>query len=867
MITSGIVIADQSQDALPAKLMDDMQKGKVVLLTGTGMSIGGKNKFNNDIISTSALADLLAKSAGFPYNNEPLKKVMNAARPRIGDAEIASLFRDNFMNCRPSTAIQAALRFTWKRFYTFNVDDTINNTPMSSRRQHLNFFNGMSARREEWKSFADLQVIYLHGKADALENGIVFSETDYAETSAFSKPWYDRLGEDFSEFTVLCIGSSLDEPLFRQHVARHRPLTGFTGESYLVTPSDLSPIDKASLDHEQIKHLRYTADQFFEALLRSFRSGIGPNDVLKATSLPTDGSLTLEDLERLRSFAPVNSEAINKFVSNNEADAPRFRKLFFEGFGPNWHVILKNEIAELESFSDMENKIVANISTEKAIVISGEAGCGKSTFALWIALRLSQKQNLSIFQYIPRQSPFLDSMSALSRHVGDRGAVVVVDDLYLYAKEIREVLVEPRFRNIHVISTARSGEWASRIGFDIEDRVFRLEMPRFAVADIHPLINKIDRFYPAPEFSQLSLEKKIERFGRSKEQLLIALKEATYGAGFDQIIEDEVERIEEPLTRLTLVIASICTLPRTGLAYAAASSVLGRLGGGKNTLASGLRQLQGIVEIDQGGRLKARHELYARQVIEKHIKLPEYEKALTALITYFTQFRMPVIRSVNQIDGRLFRFLLNNRNVYDAYARHGEAHLAAKLYERFEVALQQDGHFWLQYALLLRRLRKQKRALDTLVKSLQAYPQNVFAVHALAQQKLIVATFAEKYGAYEQRLTKEAVESLMAMHSGSVSDKTIQFDEYPIVTLGYSYVNLLVKHGMATEAVREAKKYFSMLDAIPNSSSDFGSLKADLLMFVTQGKWVRLELKQGSLALQKVAGGRSGRRKSARRIV
>ena len=69
---------------LPQKLLDDLAKGRVVLVAGTGLSVGGKNKYGHDIVGTKALATILAEAAGFDYKDEPLRKVMNAARPKIG---------------------------------------------------------------------------------------------------------------------------------------------------------------------------------------------------------------------------------------------------------------------------------------------------------------------------------------------------------------------------------------------------------------------------------------------------------------------------------------------------------------------------------------------------------------------------------------------------------------------------------------------------------------------------------------------------------------------------------------------------------------------------------------------------------------
>lgn len=227
-----------------------------------------------------------------------------------------------------------------------------------------------------------------------------------------------------------------------------------------------------------------------------------------------------------------------------------------------------------------------------------------------------------------------------------------------------------------------------------------------------------------------------------------------------------------------------------------------------------------------------------------------------------------MIKSITQTDGQLFKFLLNNKNVYETYKRYGQEDRAARLFERFEVSLQQDGHFWLQYGLLLRRLRRQKDALNRLRKSIEAYPENRFAEHALAQQKLIVATFVPRLTPAHERLIAEAVDTLLAMHASSIQLGQDVFDKYPITTLAYSHVNLLMHHGHKDEAIREAKRYFSLTETVRGQRvSEVDELRRDLLQLVTQGRWVRLELTKGSVELEPSAANRrqQGRRGRPRR--
>lgn len=363
------------------------------------------------------------------------------------------------------------------------------------------------------------------------------------------------------------------------------------------------------------------------------------------------------------------------------------------------------------------------------------------------------------------------------------------------------------------------------------------------------IIAAIEQNYAAPSFNKLSSVEKVSRFQKSKQQLLIAMLEATESKGFSEIIEDEFSRIKDKDQRILLLIIAIATVPRVGISKSMANVIVSGAGFTRN-FDELLEGLQGIVDSTKSGRFQARHQVYASEIVQKHASLVELEVVLQAMVKYYVQFKSPIIKNVSTHDGQLFKYLLNNNNIYQIYKTAGKASKADSFFAQFEIDLQLDGHYWLQYALLLRRLGRHKDALEMLGRSIAAYPGNAYAQHALAQQKLILAAQQPSFSAITQRLIDEAVGALIERHHSMGADRLKRaVDEYPMVALGYYHIDALMSHGMIAKASTAAKAYFQEIDKLARASSDkiLIDLRARLLLLVSTGEWRRLAYKEGQI--------------------
>jgi SIR2-like domain len=839
---------------IPEHLHQQIKSGRVVIVLGAGASVTSTNRYGKKLKLAYELAAEIASKGGFSYSDDSMTDVLEAARPILGDSELRAIFENNFLNCKPSDELSQLFSYCWRRVYTFNIDDAIRNVPRKFCVQHFKPINALKGKREDPRGYSECQLIYLHGFVGDFSDGFVFSASDYAKKAASGIAWYEHLGEDFYNYTIVFIGTKLDEPLLFQHINTVLSEHDIPGISYLVTPGQLSEIKKKSLENRHIKHIAASLRDFVRELQSLFPSAIKPSEIESDSAAGDISDLSRfsqRDVEALRSIFPISRAHLQKRIHSQ--DKAKAARRFFEGYGPSWKVVLEKIYANLLQYDRVLNEFDLRFSADdRYFVILGEAGSGKSTCAMHVALRFAEKHRATnVFEYKETNSSLKEVLLSLKKYSRDERCVLLLDDLHVYIDEISELVGDSNFSFATILSSGRFAEWQSRIGKQLPPRAgSTATLRRFENVDIPEIIEKIKTYFAAPAFLQLTTTEQTRRFERSKRQLLIALKEATESRGFDEIIEDEFASVKERDARVLFHVIGIATIARTGIIRPMAESIYKRVAEKVSFRDAIQENLSGMVDLGDGGRLLARHEVYARHVFRKGA-FDEKLLALQGILDYFTTFEMPVIRNVSKLDGQIFKYILNNKFIYDFFDAAERRFDAIEFYDRFATKLQLDGHYWLQYGLLLRRLGRQVEAYDRFQKSIQAYPASDYAQHALAQQKLITAAFRNEFDAECRALVDEAVEYLMERHYRTYGHyRNTATDEYPLVTLSYYHIDTLVKHGKEQETVQYAKKYFQMIQEVeklrPNEL--LADVKPKLALYSVHREWRPLHYRGGEIS-------------------
>lgn len=816
-------------------------QGEVILVLGAGASFASRNKLGEPVKLGEALASVIAEAAGFPYNSESLPTVLSASRPILGDAKLLKIYENEFTDIEPADDIRGLSLFTWKRIYTFSIDDALNNS-LQSRVQRPRFYNGMIDQVVESDNLANVQVIKLHGDITNPSHGFIMSDADYASALAHGNhAWYRKVAQDYVSYTPVFIGSRLSEPILSAELERaKRSPTDESGRGYIVTPDNLTAIEISAFRAKGLIHIQAKLLDFVNWLHTISASGTTPRDVLSRThnfsTEDLDKKISNNDLESASALYPRDMVKIHaRAASALPADTNREARRFLRGFPPTWDIAASDIPVWLTPTTDLyENLSSAIVDRERMFVVTGQAGSGKTTAVLQALVRYGREhQDTPIYELTAEVRSVRAALNILQR-LHDVPVIVYISDLFVFGDQLSEDIQGYDRGKITVIATARKSEWSEHLSRRFGDAAIRYEYSRFTKDDYQPLIDRLIEYVPSPAFKALSPPERLTRIAHSREQLLIALREATYSQNFADVITNEFEKLPDEDTRLLLVIVGIATAARVGISPGMAKEAYNRVAK-LRTFSDAERALDGIVSHLPSGRMFARHEVYVRHIIDDVVGLDALLDCLISISATYTKYGFPIVRNVNKIEAALFRFCWNHKFIFEQCQRRNRLHDGERLYSNFEIDFQLDGHFWLQYGLYLSECGKKADALVMLRRSIEAYPDNPFAVHAYAELQFQVALRRNDFDSTTRQLIGDAVESLERLDAR----KSDEIDQYPIVTLANLHIGTLVHYGQTEQAKQFSRDYFDRLQQMERriSAERITDAKERLLKYVTLEEW------------------------------
>ena len=821
-------------------LIKAVKDGNVVLLLGAGTSATSLNAQGQTVKVGSQLAAELATTAGLPYEKENLPDVLEAIRPKLSGVQLHDIFRKEYTRIKPAVELNKIFQYSWHRIYTWNIDDSVENIQMSA--QVRRYYNGLVDKAAADEGIEYLHIIHLHGEATKPDHGFIFSYPEYNQRLNSNRhDWYRQAAADYAAYIPVFIGTTLNEAIFSAELDRARPdVNASLGTAFLITPDEFTAIKKAGYTTRNIVVVKGTLADFVEWLTKNIGESKHPLEISKEKNsfteliaskiVPTRAEVTTANSILLHTWQEAKSKADElQGLKRNQA-----ARAFLEGEPPTWKIAASDVPVWLSATDDLYNALKSSIHAgDRMFLVYGQSGSGKTTALLQALLRYMREHDKNTVYEIKGDVKSLrSSLELITRLHQDEHVIVYVGDAFIYGDALGEdVLSMPRGK-ITLISSARSNEWRRHIERHVGDFTTSFEFERFEKRDYVPLIEKLLKYVPSPVFLKMSPSARIQKIASSREQLLIALKETTASKKFTKSITDEYQRLSSADAKNLFLIVGLATISRTGIDRVAAREAYNRLRQ-EISFEGAIRQLEGIVSENESGRLIARHELYVRHILENVADFSSIIDAVVETLRTYTKFALPVVKNLKRLDVLLFKFILNHNFIGDLARRRNEAEEGLRIFASFEIEFQLDGHFWLQYGQYLTMFGEYEKALPALEKSIAAYPENIFAVHALADLRLRVAYDRDAYDATTVALIGDAMATLEGLHAAQNLDN----DFYPIVTLADGCISTLIKHNQDKLALVAAKRYFQLIGAMPRTDTQIDQARERLAHYITHGTW------------------------------
>ena len=691
-------------------LIRKLQRNEVVLFIGAGFSIDALNKNNEQLPLGNQFAQKIW-SIIYPtkeYEITPLpilyELLIKSGKPRN---EIVDFLTNTFLvKSFPDFYKKISIPY-WYKIYTTNIDNLLDKIYIHSSQDVDVLKFPHDDHKDIDKSLSRIQHIYLNGKLPCNPEEIIFSRNQYAKEANKINHLYNQFVADYATNTTIFLGSALDEPLFEQYLAsrqeRKSEISEYRPQSFLIDPylSD-AKIDFLKLSYN-IVGIKKDSLSFLKWIEINRSQYENRYEVIKISNpalvelADTLGKEKIKNLsEQLNDFAEGFRKVSFKVKSNRKG------KDYLQGTSPSWNDIYNEldaprKITEI-IFHDIE-KIFSNDDNKVEIIaILGSAGCGKSTILKRLSLKLVQNGRscfLSYSEYIPDINSIVEVVNTYEHRVCLMfdNADLMLHSLHGVTEQFEKCIYKPI-----IVIAARTNVFDRLINkFNIQLNFNEYDVPNLDRDEIVEIIRVLDENNLLGHLKGMSESQRIYEFEkRSKKQILVAMREATKGDSFDNIIKSEFNEIA-PMEAKFLA-GCIALTTEAGFTVSIQDFVLFSNVAPANTLQLLKRNLRNIV-ITVGGKenlLLFRHRAIADYIINNCMNPDQlkstYLKILTTLASEI---------NINNWKSRkfsLYREIINHLKVYKRFRYNIEN--ARELYESLIPYFRNDFHLWIQYGSL-----------------------------------------------------------------------------------------------------------------------------------------------------------------------
>lgn len=692
-------------------LIRQLSSNQVVLFLGSGFSLDAKNRNDENFPTGWKLGKKIWEFLQIEgdYDDTSLPEMYQAfIQEGIKKHLKIDFLESNLLSSEIPDQYRNITLPYWFKIYTTNIDDILTKSYREERKSIEELQYPFDQYSERDQSLERTQIIYLHGKLPCDPDEVIFSPQQYAKAQLTHEPLYGQFVYDYSTLPTIFIGTELNEPLFERYIVARDARFGLKErrpKSFLITPS-LSPVKVSNLkSNYNVHHISGTTSDFLN-WLDSIKDKLPPKEEILKKTFPN-----LLSIFEYAQIANISKKSIIQFAKcfnrvPTESRPIQERSGFLTGTSPRWNdILLDLDVPRTISTSIIETAesfLKSKKKEEKTKVISviGYAGSGKSTIVKRIGFSLSQKGRtvfLSYSDFIPRKEEVIDVLSAINERavlIFDNSKNAISQLPWLIKSLNQELELTPLI--IISIRTNYTDLLEQFVNPDIAVNE-KFKIPNLDDDEINLIIAKLDEYNLLGKLSGMTSYQRIREFkNRAHRQILIAMKEATNGNSFNEIIKDEFNSLKPYEAK----VLALCIALNTELGFT--NSKQDFVGFSKSPQNEALGYLETVLQgtvISVGStsnRFMLRHRIMADYIIkycvDPNILKEAYIRVLSVLAPELIESRGPS-RIFN-----LYKALINHVQLYRRFKN--EIDLARDVYESITEYFKSDHHFWLQYGSL-----------------------------------------------------------------------------------------------------------------------------------------------------------------------
>jgi len=219
-------------------------RGNPILFTGSGFSKFAKTKNGTQMPDGYSLKkEILLKLLKFEEKSNEYKELINSSLSDLcqyciherTDKHLEDFLLDVYADCKPANFHLTFAKYPWKKIYTTNIDDIVENSfePNKINVQNLN-------RPKLTSSIGKVEYIKLHGCVRNPSGKLVFSANDYIDSMLKSQDYrFNQFGQDIQFGDFIFVGTDYNEVNLDYYLKLYESSGGISskGRLFFINPN------------------------------------------------------------------------------------------------------------------------------------------------------------------------------------------------------------------------------------------------------------------------------------------------------------------------------------------------------------------------------------------------------------------------------------------------------------------------------------------------------------------------------------------------------------------------------------------------------------------------------------------------------
>ncbi|MCQ0987560.1 P-loop NTPase [Jiella marina] len=488
-----------------AAIKSALRAGQYNLLLGAGFSMDSTNE-HGKLPSGEALAAEL--SAVTKAKSNSLQRLYELMTPQ----QVKTHITDRLSCSVPGKTARLMSSFIWKRVFTWNVDDVLENAYKDGKGhqrlvpKHFNDIYTNPASMEE------LFLIHLHGYVGQADRGYVFSREQYLNQIMKVNPWMTVLTQFMLSEPMIIAGTSLDEVDLDFYLAQRTSESARNDRGPSILVASDGPFSRKLCEKHDLLLFDGWSVEFFEYLKTLLPSAPTPTELI-----PLEARKLLPAGVSKATAMAFNSDF--EIVPGSAPQASNSR--FMYGHIPSWSDLESNlDITRpivAEMLLEAEKRIANPLHASRIMFIGDVAGAGKTTVLRRVAFELARRGVRTLL------------CSALSRigagtadvlNLIDDPVVVIIDNLAEQATAVVDLVARLKKADILFIGAERAyrGNYLKQVLAPVNyDEIGKLPMSRTEARRL------IDRYVDAGAIGDRTILRHKDKFVLEVQQDPIAV--------------------------------------------------------------------------------------------------------------------------------------------------------------------------------------------------------------------------------------------------------------------------------------------------------------------------------------------------------